>query len=74
MGQSPPRQTVVQTVTAAGRSILRSVNLLRGETPAGVVWKIKVCAILRVISVHLTQKEMNVEGFDDYRSIQDNVS
>jgi len=39
-------QGVVQTFTAAGKSILRSVNLLREETPAGVAWRSKASAKL----------------------------
>lgn len=37
---SPPKG-IVQSVTAVGLSVLRSVNLLGAEKPAGVRWKSK---------------------------------
>lgn len=39
---SSPPKSVVQTVTAAGKFVLRSVKLLGAERPAGVPWKCKV--------------------------------
>ena len=39
---SSPPKSVVQTVTAAGKRVLRSVKLLGAERPAGVPWKCKV--------------------------------
>ena len=39
---SSPPKSVVQTVAAAGKRVLRSVKLIGAGKPAGVPWKCKV--------------------------------